>query len=146
MRETKFRGKSVKTGEWLSGYLFPRGLLNDPDYLSPLWIASGFENECMAVDEKTVGQCTGLCDKNGKEIYEGDIVSFSSFDHRGVVQFARGVYGINWDYVKNQDPEWKDGRLYGGWGHLHNLRHLADDILDDATVIGNIHENPELLK
>lgn len=90
-------------------------------------------------------QFTGLHDKNGKEIYEGDIVSFSGFDHRGVVQFARGVYGVNWEYAKNQNPEWKEGRLYGSWGHLHNLRHFADDLLNDTSVIGNIHENPKLL-
>jgi len=93
----------------------------------------------------TLEQFTGLIDKNGKEIYEGDIVSFSEYDHRGVAQFARGVFGVNWDYSKNTDPEWKDGNLYGGWGHLHNLRDFADDILKEIIVIGNIHETPELV-
>ena len=134
MRETKFRGKSVKTGEWLSGYLFPRGLLNDPDYLSPLWIASGFENECMAVDEKTVGQCTGLRDKNGKEIYEGDIIQDSTFKDRGSY-----IMAVEWE---------KEAASFvltrNGWAFRHYFYESSNP--DDCEVIGNIHENQELLK
>lgn len=93
-----------------------------------------------------IEQFTGLHDKNGKEIWENDVISFSEFDHRGVVQFARGVFGVNWDYKKNPDPEWKEGKLYGGWGRRHNLRDFEDDILEEITVIGNIHENPDMLE
>jgi uncharacterized phage protein (TIGR01671 family) len=98
-------------------------------------------------DRFILEQYTGLKDKNGREIYEGDILAYSEYDHRGVVQFALGTFGLNWDYNKSIDPLYRDGRLFGSWGQLHNLRRLDDgDILDEAIVVGNIHENPELLK
>lgn len=92
-------------------------------------------------------QFTGLHDKNGREIYEGDIVqSESPVGRAGVIQFAKGHFGVNWDFVKNPDPEWEGGIIYGSWGTQTNLRRIDDGFLDEFVVIGNIHENPELLK
>ena len=136
----KFRGKT-KNGKWLYGSLMnwksgPSILTEtEPDVVS---------QEPVLTD--TVGQFTGLHEKNGKAIYEGDIVSFREFDHRGVIQFAYGVFGINFDYANSQNPLNKEGKLYGAWGQNHNLRKIDDDeMLSEIIKIGNIHDNPELM-
>jgi len=99
------------------------------------------------LERGTLEQFTGLFDKNGKEIYEGDIVAHDDdFKHPGAVQFCKGLFGINWNYAENPDPEWKDGQLYGGWGNEHNLRKMGDGFNREMVTIGNVHENPELLK
>jgi len=96
-------------------------------------------NVCLVPGESTenVMQYTGLKDKNGKEIYEGDIIEsvFKSID------LLEGEGRTRWIV------EWRDG------GFCENdLRgdYLADfqvgGVLPDETVVGNIHENPELLK
>jgi uncharacterized phage protein (TIGR01671 family) len=83
-----------------------------------------------------------LKDKNGKDIYEGDILcndEYHTWEWRGVVKFSHGVFGAEWlSNVKSQS-------MVGSWGQKHNLRRLDDDIIERQIVIGNIYENPELL-
>ena len=92
--------------------------------------------------EFEVMQFTGLLDKNGKEIYEGDILcndDYNTWEWRGVVKFSHGVFGAEWLVnVKSQS-------MVGSWGQKHNLRKLDDDILERQVIVGNIYENPELL-
>jgi uncharacterized phage protein (TIGR01671 family) len=92
--------------------------------------------------DKELMQFTGLYDKNGKEIYEGDIISdfvYEEWESIGIIKFSHGVFGAEWlRNIKNQS-------MVGSWGQKHNLRTLDDDILDRKIVLGNIYENPELL-
>lgn len=122
MREIKFRGMSVH--ELASGnrWLYGNVCIGEYSYI-----------EDMPVDEKTVGQYTGLKDKNGKEIFEGDIIQQNYRDvynqkqaFTGEVVYADCVY-----WLKNSDEYtflYDEHRIY------------------DSVVIGNIHENPELLE
>lgn len=118
-REIKFRGKSKITGNWLYGnllHIFDGNFIYS-DYYNRLFI----EHE---VNTNTIGQFTGLHDKNEQEIYEGDVVK-STFT----------TYIVTWDkecacFSLKED----------------NTPHLLADYVNEIEVIGNIHDNPELLK
>lgn len=106
MREILFRGKDNVSGEWISGYLVNEHHIGD-------WLKS------VPVHPETVGQFTGLTDKNGKKIFEGDIVLWC------------GIKGI---------VVW-EGHKFVIKGNL--LWDFSDD--DCIEVIGNIHDNPEMI-
>jgi uncharacterized phage protein (TIGR01671 family) len=132
MRTIKFRGKSKKTGEWIIGYyLKNRGI----DFVCPDEFANGKTWEDYEVIPETVDQFTGLLDKNGKEIYEGDIIRSYDSENNPI------IHSISWDnqkacYVATmpQSP------LLGG--------SIDKDWMDEfeKEVIGNVFDNPELLK
>jgi uncharacterized phage protein (TIGR01671 family) len=91
-------------------------------------------NLVKEVNPETVGQYTGLSDKNGKKIFEGDILSYEYGDLKKqgfVYYYDRGAkFGI------------KQNDGYGNLSLLHDTQVKAWNV----TVIGNIHDNPELLK
>ena len=138
MREILFRGKRVDNGEWVEGDLLrSRGkcyihMHLDPfDYLGEL---SGFIKMYEVVPE-TVGQYTGFTDKNGKQIFERDICNTNfesytrSWDEVGVVTEFCGAYGI-------ESAEEKRFRAF-----------INESVYTRShEIIGNIHDNPELLK
>ena len=121
MREILFRGKRLDNGEWVYGYLTVDDSRNPGfviDYLMPKMSCYG-QTE---VDPETVGQYTGLRDKNSERIFEGDIVVFppSYLEPKGVVIFSHGRFIV---------------------------RATKTYILSEfVEVIGNIYDNPELLK
>lgn len=124
MREILFRGKRVDNGEWVYGFYanIPEhhiDKLSGKDYI--VSINNGL---LMEVISETVGQYTGLTDKNGKKIFEGDIVKNS-----------RDV-GLLYYKEKNSAFTVK------GWEYGYWLWHDKEDI----EVIGNIYDNPELLQ
>lgn len=129
MRIIKFRGKSTEhRDKWLYGNLQVPQKEGVPYYM---WHKIDGELFQVEVWENTIGQFTGLYDKNGKEIYEGDILAFdkSYTDFKDVIEvrFVRGMFAFLWN--GNLDDECSINSLTREW----------------ANVIGNIHDNPELL-
>ena len=125
MREIKFRGKFLDdTSEWLYGnYIY----IEDDVFHHKIADKSGL---LLDIDINTIGQYTGLHDKNGKEIYEGDVVKvFTSKEWRiGKIIYEHSGFTI--DVTNNKELE------YGRTAILENL----------TEVIGNIYDNPELLE
>lgn len=131
-REIKFRGKDLETGEWVYGSLF-QSLEQYPAIAKPKPTADGKLFYCLTVvDADTVGQYTGLKDRNGKEIYEGDIalMDYSAFN--------TGKDGQTYAVVR-----WIDYRAAFMWDA--GLNYYAD-MRNDVEICGNIHDNPELLE
>jgi len=120
MREIKFRGLDKK-GIWHYGYYWmsPDGECYIKERIAKTHSAD------FRVRPETVGQYTGLKDKNGKEIYEGDIISYRSKSDFQIYQEK-----VFWNI---------DGWVCGGI-------HLRYATFDESEIIGNIYENPELLK
>ncbi len=146
MREIIFRGKRMDNGEWVYGWPFADtadcslkkvGKCVCPhdgsEYFIVEWVDDFHEYEEREVIPDTVGQYTGLTDKNGKRIFEGDIVKTSDITHEGVIQIPGESFEIAmrkgcWAMVAGED-----------WDFLETNHECIQ-------VIGNIHDNPELLK
>ena len=137
MREILFRGK-MDNGEWVYGSFCMDALeqfngLCGIDGFIRLYDKGKGKMQMYEVDRETVGQYTGLMDKNGKRIFEGDIVKTSDITHEGVIQIPGESFEIAmrkgcWVMVDRED-----------WDVLETNHECIQ-------VIGNIHGNQELLK
>lgn len=138
MREIKFRGKTQE-GEWVYGSLCTNPY--DDDDVEIVDHSEVFlPRESVLPD--TIGQYTGLKDANGTEIYEGDLVK-SAFSERVVGMVAwntNGYFYILESFFINEDYEEQDRRPLG-----EMLRLSIENTPCNFTVIGNIHDNPELM-
>lgn len=122
-------GKIIKTPKWIHGYI-DLGYMHDCE--TPL-ISDEKGNRVYKCQYETIGQFTGLTDKNGKKIFEGDIVSFKRVNALWLTTSRVG-----------------DVRYYDTLPIFYIMATTGDawDWVDceDIEVIGNIHDNPELLK
>jgi uncharacterized phage protein (TIGR01671 family) len=162
MREIKFRGKRIDNGEWVYGgsiiKFFNKGTT---EYYMPAINMKcicehdeadniiSFEN-CIfyKVIPETIGQYTGLKDKNGKEIYEGDIIQLINEDLEEIKvicefgtakrQIFDNLVEITGFYFKRLDDDRKTFPIINNYLGKHDLELFE--------VIGNIHDNPELLE
>jgi len=125
-REIKFRGK-MKSKQWIYGYLYKD---NDRTYILT-------EKDVYYVIPETVGQFTGLFDKNGKEIYEGDII----LSNHGKTKFViiGGVRGYCYDACPTDEYP---NMVSGGRGA--SAYHIITDH-GECEIISNIFDNPELI-
>ena len=135
MRTIKFRGKDILTDKWVYGDLLHLGNAyaivtsyeEEELKVKPISDRLEFRVEDIAgVYPETVGQFTGLLDKNGKEIYEGDIVIFDNH--------LQGISQVVYDYA-GFDVDSKTYRTA-----------LRPTMNNHIRVVGNIYDNPELLK
>jgi uncharacterized phage protein (TIGR01671 family) len=149
MREILFRGKRIDNGEWIEGYLVcDRVFWGEPDFHAYI-VTHKHPSGCFGhdiyieVDPSTVGQYTGLTDKNGKRIFEGDVLRIArTSDSMGNYWADALEYPVNvvvkWDFCAWVWETLCEDKRYiafpDAWCHF------------ECEIIGNIHDNPELLK
>ena len=149
-----YRAKRTDDGEWVEGYLYG---IWERRYI--LWGMTNDVPDMIEVDTSTICQCTGLRDKNGKLIWENDIVDF--LGHKGKVMYECGSFGIayreciDWEEIESNicSVTGCDNALYACendnyislWEIYWNFND-EDYSVNTVDVIGNIFDNPELLE
>ena len=162
MREILFRGQRCDNGEWVQGFYVRADHHWHKNGIHKDWIICGASanggwfalNNKYAVKSETVGQFTGLTDKNGKKIFEGDILAWDNVDedpYTGEKNCAlRDLVSVIWDngsmgalnigYIRLSDGRkriYENGEIFA----------LSDELnVSDYVVFGNVHDNPELLE
>ncbi|TGX99196.1 hypothetical protein E5357_06190 [Hominisplanchenecus murintestinalis] len=122
MREILFRAKRIDNGEWIEG-----DLVHAPDGRT----AASTYDDLVETDPETVCQWTGLADKDGRKIFEGDICKI----HSGPIDEEDGCFSVEWDEGDARFALYGEG-LTVDFGNYHG---------HECEVIGNIFDNPDLL-
>ena len=143
IREVIFRGKRLHDNKWIYGN-FISDCEGNPHIIEPRFFCEDghhlqYEDNTdtpVFIIPETVGQYTGLTDKNGMRIFEGDICRFKRFNdvHIGKIVFNATTAS----FVMWYQP------IVGAYGKKATQKMLLS-VCDDIEVIGNIHDNPELL-
>lgn len=137
MRTIKFRGRRIDNGEWVYGYFV--GTTDSVAIIIPFEKVNydvGYigDSECCYCFPETIGQYSGLYDKNGSEIYEGDIIASEDYSQaRHYVRYLEDEAMFIAMFIGSPLQEWCTVRQ--SWIDKFGKR-----------IIGNIHDNPELLK
>ena len=131
MREILFRGKR-DNGDWVEGNLF---IPDKPNTPTQICIGTNIVRISYDVIPETIGQYTGLTDKNGKKIFEGDIVKIKDYSNGCALNYEQPTSNwlVKWDE--------KYARFIIDYMNL-----LPYKYFNESEIIGNIHDNPELLK
>ena len=163
MREIIFRGKRLDNGEWAEGYLYEHepalvGIVSENDVPEPSkWFIArtAFADwnmprlaEFIEVDSYTVGQYTGIKDDNGKKIFEGDIIKADNGKQSSISVVKFGEYYPKLFFAM-LDMYCPGTRHLNANGFYAETTKHEDMILFESRyfeVIGNIHDNTELLK
>lgn len=136
MREILFRGKRKDNGEWVEGFYYERkdsngviieSVIIEDAYLQitqgQRYLRSNLYQECYPVIPETVGQFTGLLDKNGEKIFEHDIICYE--EENGKIVYDEGMFSAEFETYT------------ADFGNIYDFR---------CEIIGNIRDNPELLE
>ena len=136
-REIKFRGQRKDTKEWVYGFFIQDATSKTVYIENYVGLEFSGSNAYWEVIPETVGQFTGLKDKNGKEIYEEDIIRMSteyeSAEKIDLVRFLNGGFVVEWD---NQFAGGEADSTTIGWA-------IEEGVI--IEIIGNIHENSKLI-
>lgn len=141
MREILFRGKRIDSGKWVEGAFCPKNcdticgpMIDKPSIIKLEPPLDGFWYD---VDPETVGQFTGLTDKNSQKIFEGDIVQIN--EHGTAVN---GLYCVQWYEINSC---WA---LHRNEKHHHHYFTFSElnGFAETSEIVGNIYDNPELLE
>lgn len=126
------RGKRVDNGEWVEGFLMDENYINTP--FNDNEVGGRFDDP-VEIDESTLCQCTGLRDKNGKLIYENDIVAYwDTYSTESGLAETDCIGKVVWD----------DETI--SFQVTNRLSAESYEVLDECSVIGNVFDNPELLE
>ena len=140
MREILFRGKWKNSGEWVYGNLFNPDKADTP---TQICIGTYITKTCYEIDPETVGQFTGLTDKNGKKIFEGDIVrltdEYNEIEWTAIVVFGNPNNSCCWGYSLCPIGKCESTSDILMWVDMEESGAYCE-------VIGNIYDNPELMK
>lgn len=132
MREILFRGKRISDGKWVEGDLSHCVVVGETHIRR---IEENLSTTTHRIDHETVCQYTGLTDKNGRKIFEGDIVGFED---------CTSTESGYWEQYCSGEVKWSEEEAQ--FSVTNRLTAESYEVLQDCEIIGNIFDNPELIE